>query len=226
MTSLRPQQVAALPAGHTMCWVRSDATRRGRRGYIARRARRDTSPEHAQPYFVSWRQLPLGGRNKLRPSRQDTSCVRCVRTPRAEGGAGTSRAGPVGTRRPTPHSPTLSLGGRCSPVATAVPRRPQQVAALPHATPRITSPPLSIFRPRRRCLVHASSVKRRGGGRGWAVFEHMPQACERNRTTPSLHPGASPYESRTGQKSLRRGYHVMRVGTPAACRASLIWAIV
>ena len=32
-------------------------------------------------------------------------------------------------------------------------------------------------------------------------------------------------ETTTGNES-PCGYHVMRVGTPAACRASLIWAIV
>ncbi len=144
--------VRTRPSAHTVCGVRSDATRRGRRGYFARRAQRETS-----------------------------------RAP-----------GPSGDITRTYTAPPSPFGGRCSPVAVAASRRPQQVAALPHAAPHITSwdlssstyIPSSPHVPRRMDLVHASSVKRRGGGRGWAVFEHTPQACERNRPTPSRLPGA------------------------------------
>ena len=65
-------------------WGRSDATRRGRRGYIARRARprgRDALVASAVRSVATSATLSEGGR---------------FRTPRAEGGAGTLRTEPTG----------------------------------------------------------------------------------------------------------------------------------
>ena len=56
------------------------------------------------------------------------------------------------------------------------------------------------------------------GGRG------TPQEGNLTQTPPPFLPGALLYKSWVDESPC--GYHVMRVGTPAACRASLIWAIV
>ena len=50
------------------------------------------------------------------------------------------------------------------------------------------------------------------------------EAAETAEVQPPPHPGALLYKSWVDESPC--GYHVMRVGTPAACRASLIWAIV
>ncbi len=56
-----------------------------------------------------------------------------------------------------------------------------------------------------------------------AVFTQRPQRPQRSSPPPS-HPGALLYKSWVDESPC--GYHVMRVGTPAACKAVLIWAIV
>ena len=60
--------------------------------------------------------------------------------------------------------------------------------------------------------------------RWWVGGRGTPQEGNLTQTPPPFLPGALLYKSWVDESPC--GYHVMRVGTPAACRASLIWAIV